>query len=163
MSIDENWFDWSGSDLNLTDAEIAGVQGYVEENPMMFDYLTGNDPGFDWSGSDLNLTDEQWQEVENYIAANPDALDYNSLSNLLSGFGSGASNVMSGVGNFLKGVPTGAWGAAGMLASGLLSAKDAEALLEKQTAAQKDLLQFKHDLEKPTPWVTPAGGLLRLK
>ena len=157
--MDDNWFD-SGSDgIDLSGDTGAGIQQYADANPGMFDYTTGGDPGFDWGDNGLKLTDAQWQQVGSYLDANPDALDTGTLSSLWNGLGSG----LSGAGNFLKGVPNGAWGTAALLGSGLLASKDAEKLLGKQTEAQKELLKYKYDLEKPTAWVAPTGGLLRLK
>ena len=122
--------------------------------------------GFDWSGSDLNLTDADQQQLYSYFAANPGVLDdaYGSgAMGLLNSAGNTLSGALKGAGSFLGGISPNAWGAGAMIASGLISGKESKELMAQQLANQKELLQYKNDLEKPTPWVTPSRGLLRLQ
>lgn len=148
MNIDTSGFDWEGAD----------APGYYEN--------VASGAQFDWSGGDLNLTDAEWQQLNDYVAANPGVLDstYGSgWQGFLNNAGSTLSGAAKGAGSWLGGLSPNTLGAGALLASGLISAKEARDLLNQQTANQKELLQYKHDLEKPTAWVQPTRGLLRLQ
>lgn len=148
MNIDTSGFDWSGAD----------APGYYE--------TVASGAQFDWGGSDLNLTDAEWQQLNDYVTANPDVLDsaYGSgWQGFLNNAGSALSGAAQGAGSWLGSLSPNTLGAGALLASGLISAKEARDLLNQQTASQKELLQYKHDLEKPTAWVQPTRGLLRLQ
>lgn len=148
-----------GSDfvLDTTGFDLAPATetGYFENA------AEGND--FDWTGSDL--TPAELETVGNYLQANPDALDalyqtgfFGNVGNSLLSAGKSAASWMGSLFGG-SGSGTGALGVGALLASGMLSSKDAEKLVGVQTQAQKDLLQYKHDLEKPTAWVTPASTM----
>lgn len=148
MNIDTSGFDWEG----------AAAPGYYEN--------VASGAQFDWSGGDLNLTDAEWQQLNDYVAANPGVLDgtYGSgWQGFLNNAGSALSGAAQGAGSWLGSLSPNTLGAGALLASGLISAKEARDLLNQQTANQKELLQYKHDLEKPTAWVQPTRGLLRLQ
>jgi len=104
--------------------------------------------------------------LNDYVAANPGVLDstYGSgWQGFLNNAGSTLSGAAKGAGSWLGSLSPNTLGAGALLASGLISAKEARDLLNQQTANQKELLQYKHDLEKPTAWVQPTRGLLRLQ
>ena len=148
MNIDTSGFDWSGAD----------TPGYYE--------TAASGAQFDWGDSDLNLTDAEWQQLNDYVTANPGVLDsaYGSgLQGLMNNAGSALSGAAKGAGSWLGSLSPNTLGAGALLASGLISAKEARDLLNQQTASQKELMQYKHDLEKPTAWVQPTRGLLRLQ
>lgn len=171
--MDDNWFDYAESGS-------MGLESYgFDLNP---DYTPGDvenavGSAFDWTGSDLNLSDADQQQLASYFAANPGVLDnvYGSgVMGLLNSAGNTLSGALQGAGSFLGGLSPSAWGAGAMIASGLISGKEAEALMaqqqsnQKELAAQqqsnqKELLQYKHDLDKPTAWVAPSRGLLHLR
>lgn len=157
--MDDNLFaDIGGGDaytLDTSEFDLTPVDeaGYFETA------ANGND--FDWTGGDL--TPAQLETIGNYLQANPDALDslyqtgfFGNVGNSLLSAGKSAA---SGLGSLFGGSGTGALGVGALLASGMLSSKDAEKLVGVQTQAQKDLLQYKHDLEKPTAWVAPTSTM----
>lgn len=166
--MDDNWFAFTDSDAGGMNLDTSGFDFSGAEAPGYYENAADG-AQFDWSGSDLNLTDSEQQALTDYLTANPDALDYaygDGLQGFLNSAGNSVGalgNLAKGAGSWLGGLSTNTLGAGALLASGIISAKEAEDLQAQQIAGQKELLQYKHDLEKPTSWVTPQRGLLRLQ
>jgi len=163
--MDDNWFMATDSDAGGMNIDTSGFDWSGADTPGYYEDAAGG-AQFDWSGGDLNLTDAEWQQLNDYVAANPGVLDstYGSgWQGFLNNAGSTLSGAAKGAGSWLGSLSPNTLGAGALLASGLISAKEARDLLNQQTASQKELLQYKHDLEKPTAWVQPTRGLLRLQ
>lgn len=163
--MDDNWFMATDSDAGGMNIDTSGFDWEGADAPGYYENVASG-AQFDWSGGDLNLTDAEWQQLNDYVAANPGVLDsiYGSgWQGFLNNAGSALSGAAKGAGSWLGSLSPNTLGAGALLASGLISAKEARDLLNQQTANQKELLQYKHDLEKPTAWVQPTRGLLRLQ
>ena len=183
--MDDNWFMATDSDAGGMNIDTSGFDWEGADAPGYYENVASG-AQFDWNGGDLagqyeqaalgnqtgdpfgnlNLTDAEWQQLNDYVAANPGVLDsaYGSgWQGFLNNAGSTLSGAAKGAGSWLGSLSPNTLGAGALLASGLISAKEARDLLNQQTANQKELLQYKHDLEKPTAWVQPTRGLLRLQ
>ena len=163
--MDDNWFMATDSDAGGMNIDTSGFVWDGADTPGYYETVA-NGAQFDWGDSDLNLTDAEWQQLNDYVTANPGVLDsaYGSgLQGLMNNAGSALSGAAKGAGSWLGSLSPNTLGAGALLASGLISAKEARDLLNQQTASQKELMQYKHDLEKPTAWVQPTRGLLRLQ